>query len=120
MVDANQAWTPQQALAFARQVENQDIFWFEEPVAKDDLDGYCRVATESRIPIATGEREYSLGAFREILVRRAADIMQPDALRIGGSSQCLKVAHLAEAFNRQLAPHFYKEIDVHLLASIKN
>lgn len=42
MVDANQAWTPQQALAFARQVEEQDIFWLEKPVAKDDLDGYCR------------------------------------------------------------------------------
>jgi L-alanine-DL-glutamate epimerase-like enolase superfamily enzyme len=120
MVDANQAWTPQQALAFARQVEDQDVFWFEEPVSKDDLDGCCRVAAETTIPIATGEREYSLGAFREILIRRAADIVQPDALRIGGLSQCVKVAHMAEAFNRQLAPHFYKEIDVHVLASISN
>lgn len=120
MVDANQAWTPQQALAFGRQVEDQNIFWFEEPVPRDDLGGYCRVAAESRIPVATGEREYSLDAFREILIRRAADIVQPDALRIGGLSQCLKVAHLAEAFHRQVAPHFYKEIDVHLLASINN
>jgi L-alanine-DL-glutamate epimerase-like enolase superfamily enzyme len=101
-------------------VEDQDIFWFEEPVGKDDLDGYCRLAASSRIPIATGEREYSLGAFREILIRCAADIMQPDALRMGGLSQCIKVAHLAQAFNRQLAPHFYKEVDVHLLASINN
>lgn len=120
MVDANQAWTPQQALAFARQVEEQDIFWLEEPVAKDDLDGYCRVGAECRIPIATGEREFCLSAFREILTRRAAAILQPDALRMGGLGQCLRVAHLAEAFNRQVAPHFYKEIDVHLLASINN
>jgi len=120
MVDANQAFTPPQAIAFARLVEDQDIFWFEEPVGKDDLDGYCQVASSTAIPIATGEREYSLGVFREFLVREGASILQPDALRIGGLSQCLKVAHLAESFNRLLAPHFYKEIDVHVLAAIRN
>jgi L-alanine-DL-glutamate epimerase-like enolase superfamily enzyme len=120
MVDANQAWTPPQAVAFARQVEDQDIFWFEEPVAKDDLDGYCQVAGSIDIPVATGEREYSVGAFREFLVKQGAAIVQPDALRIGGLSQCLKVAHLAEAFNRPVAPHFYKEMDVHVLAAVRN
>jgi L-alanine-DL-glutamate epimerase-like enolase superfamily enzyme len=120
MVDANQAWTAQQAITFARLVEGQDIYWFEEPVAKDDLDGYCQVATKSNIPIATGEREYSLDAFREFLRRGAAAILQPDVLRIGGLSQALKVAHLAQAFHRLVAPHFYKEIDVHLLAAIPN
>jgi L-alanine-DL-glutamate epimerase-like enolase superfamily enzyme len=120
MVDANQAWTAQQAIAFARLVEDQDVYWFEEPVAKDDLDGYCQVAMMSSIPIATGEREYSLDAFREFLVRGAAAIVQPDVLRIGGLSQALKVAHLAQAFQRKVAPHFYKEIDVHVLAAIPN
>ncbi len=120
MVDANQAWSPPQAIAFARLVEDQDIFWFEEPVAKDDLDGYCQVAANTNIPIATGEREYSLGVFRDFLVRKGAAIIQPDALRIGGLSQCMKLAHLAESFNRQVAPHFYKELDVHVLAAICN
>ena len=120
MVDANQAWTAQQAIAFARQVEDMDISWFEEPVAKDNLDGYCQVAMKSNIPIATGEREYSLDAFREFLVRGAVAIIQPDVLRIGGLSQALKVAHLAQAFHRSIAPHLYKQIDVHLLAAIPN
>jgi L-alanine-DL-glutamate epimerase-like enolase superfamily enzyme len=120
MVDANQAWTPQQAVAFARQVEELDILWFEEPVAKDDLEGYCWVAANANIPIATGEREYSLDAFREFLRRRGASILQADTLRIGGLSQSLKVAHLAEAYHRSVAPHFYKEIDVHVLAAINN
>jgi L-alanine-DL-glutamate epimerase-like enolase superfamily enzyme len=120
MVDANQAWTAQQAISFARQVEDQDIYWFEEPVAKDDFEGYCQVAVKSNIPIATGEREYSLDAFREFLTRGAAAILQPDILRIGGLTQALKVAHLAQAFHRRVAPHFYKEIDVHLLAAIPN
>ncbi|HLV86266.1 MAG TPA: mandelate racemase/muconate lactonizing enzyme family protein [Candidatus Sulfotelmatobacter sp.] len=120
MVDANQAWSAQQAISFARQVEDQDIFWFEEPVSKNDLDGYCQVAAKTNIPIATGEREFSLGTFREFLSRGAAAIVQPDALRIGGLSQALKVAHLADAFHRPVAPHFYKEIDVHLLAAVNN
>jgi L-alanine-DL-glutamate epimerase-like enolase superfamily enzyme len=120
MIDANQAFTPHQAMAFARQVEDEDIFWFEEPVAKDDLDGYCQVAASTSIPVATGEREYSLGAFRDFLVHQGASILQPDALRIGGLSQCMKVAHLAESFNRPLAPHFYKELDIHVLAAIRN
>ncbi len=120
MVDANQAFTPHQAVSFARQVEDQNIFWFEEPVSKDDLDGYCQVAFSTFIPVATGEREYSLGALRDFLVRKGASILQPDALRIGGLSQCMKVAHLAECFNRPLAPHFYKELDIHVLAAIRN
>lgn len=120
MVDANQAWSPHAAISFARQVQDQNIAWLEEPVGKEDLDGYVRVASSVDIPVATGEREYSLGAFRDMLVRQGAAILQPDALRIGGLSQMLKVAHLAESFGRSVAPHFYKEIDVHLLAAINN
>ena len=120
MVDANQAWSPHQAIAFARQVQDQDIFWFEEPVQKDDLDGYCKVASSIDIPVATGEREFTLSAFRDFLVRKGAEILQPDALRIGGLTPYMKVVHMAEAFHRSVAPHFYKEIDIHVLAAIRN
>lgn len=120
MVDANQAWTVQQALSFARQIADQDIFWLEEPVSKNDLDGYCRIASNTHIPVATGEREYSVGTFREFLVRQGATVIQPDALRIGGLGQCMKVAHMADAFERPVAPHFYKEIDIHMMAAVQN
>jgi L-alanine-DL-glutamate epimerase-like enolase superfamily enzyme len=120
MVDANQAWQPHQAVGFARQVQDQNIFWLEEPVAREDVDGYARVASSIDIPVATGQREYSLTAFRELLARGATAIVQPDVLRISGIGRCLKVAHLAEAFNRAVAPHFYKEIDVHVLAAVRN
>jgi L-alanine-DL-glutamate epimerase-like enolase superfamily enzyme len=120
MIDANQAWSPTQAIDFARKIADQDIFWFEEPVSRADFDGYCRVASSIDIPIATGEREYAVGAFRDLLVHRGASILQPDVLRIGGLGQCLKVAHLADAFERPIAPHFYKEIDIHVLAAVRN
>lgn len=119
MADANQAWTPQQAVSFASQAEDLDLLWLEEPLRKDDLDGYSYVAAKTNIPIAAGEREYSLDAFRGLLAS-GVSILQPDALRIGGLSQSIKVAHLAEVYHRTLAPHFYKEIDVHLLSAINN
>jgi L-alanine-DL-glutamate epimerase-like enolase superfamily enzyme len=120
MIDANQGWSPPQAIAVSKQLQDFNIFWLEEPVAKDDLDGYARVAAKSDIPIATGEREFSIPMLRELMERKAVAIVQPDVLRIGGITQAVKVAHLAEAFNLQVATHFYKEIDIHLLASLRN
>ena len=120
MVDANQAWAPHEAIEFSQKIRDFGIFWLEEPISKDDLDGYARVASRSDLPIASGEREYSMHAFRELLQRGAISIVQPDVLRFGGISRCVKLAHLAEAYNAQVAPHFYKEIDFHLVASARN
>jgi L-alanine-DL-glutamate epimerase-like enolase superfamily enzyme len=120
MVDANQSWDPRSAIDVCRLIRDFDIFWVEEPVSKDDIDGYAQVASSIDIPVAAGEREFSMRAFRELLQRRAISIVQPDALRFGGISGCQKLAHLAEAYHAQVAPHFYKEIDVHLVASARN
>jgi len=120
MVDANQAWTSCQAIEFSRKVRECDILWFEEPIQKDDHDGYRTLSTAMDIPVAAGEREYSLQAFRDLLERRALPIVQPDVLRVGGISRCLKLAHLAEVFNARVASHFYKEIDIHWMAAVSN
>jgi len=81
---------------------------------------HAKLATMIDVPIATGEREYSLTNFREILQRQAAAVIQPDALRIGGITQWMKLARLSEAFGVKVASHFYKEIDVHCLAACPN
>jgi L-alanine-DL-glutamate epimerase-like enolase superfamily enzyme len=72
------------------------------------------------VPVAAGEREYSLDAFRDLLGQQALPIVQPDVLRLGGISRCVKLAHLAEAFHARVASHFYKEIDIHWLAAAGN
>ena len=72
------------------------------------------------MPIAVGESLYSLAQFREYLERGAAGIVQVDAARIGGITPWLKVAHLAEACNVQVAPHFLMELHVSLTAAISN
>jgi L-alanine-DL-glutamate epimerase-like enolase superfamily enzyme len=120
MVDANQSWSLYQAVEFSRAISDYGITWLEEPIPKDDLDGYARLAASVDIPIAAGEREYAIRGFRELLERDAISIAQPDALRCGGITACIKVAHLAEAHYAQLSPHFYKEIDIHVAASARN
>ncbi|WP_454171257.1 mandelate racemase/muconate lactonizing enzyme family protein [Microbacterium maritypicum] len=120
MVDANQSLTSAEAIRRAHAFEPFDLSWFEEPLPADDVTGHVRLAQSTSIPIAVGESMYSLGHFREYLERGAAGIVQVDVARIGGITPWLKVAHLAEAFNVQVSPHFLMELHVSLAAAIPN
>ena len=120
MVDANQSMTSAEAIRRARAFEAADLFWLEEPLPADDVAGHVRLAQATSIPIAVGESMYSIAQFREYLERGAASIVQVDVARIGGITPWLKVAHLAEAFNVSVCPHFLMELHVSLVAAIPN
>lgn len=120
MIDANQAFTCAEAKRRARLFEDVDVYWFEEPLPADDVGGHARLAASTSIPIAVGESLYSLSQFREYFAAGAAGIAQPDVARIGGITPWLKVAHLAEAFNIDVAPHYLMELHVSLVAAIPN
>jgi L-alanine-DL-glutamate epimerase-like enolase superfamily enzyme len=120
MVDANQSMTGADAIRRARAFEPLDLAWFEEPLPADDVSGHIRLAQSTSIPIAVGESMYSVPQFREYLERGAASIIQVDVARVGGITPWLKVAHLAEAFNVALCPHFLMELHVSLTAAIPN
>ena len=120
MIDANQSMTYAEAKRRARLFEQLDLFWLEEPLPAEDLGGHVRLAASTTIPIAVGESIYSASHFREYLATGAAGILQPDAARLGGISPWLKVAHLAEAFNVKVAPHFLMELHVSLAAAVPN
>jgi L-alanine-DL-glutamate epimerase-like enolase superfamily enzyme len=117
MIDANQAYTAKQAEAFYRQVAEYGITWFEEPISHNDHQGYTYLSHVLPVPLAMGEREYGLVPFRELLRNGAIQVMQPDALRLGGITAMLQAARLAEIYEIPLAPHFYKEIDIHVVCS---
>lgn len=114
MVDANQAFTVDAAIRRARLYEPFDLAWYEEPLPADDLGGHIRLAQQTTLPIAVGESLYSLGQFREYLQHGACSVVQVDVARIGGITPWLKTAHLAEAFNVPVCPHFLMEIHVAL------
>ena len=120
MVDANQAFTVDEAIRRARHYETLDIAWFEEPMPADDLGGHVRLAANTSLPIAVGESLYSASHFREYLQREACSIVQADVARIGGITPWLKTAHLAETFNVPICPHFLMELHVGLCCAVPN
>ncbi|MDH7500730.1 MAG: mandelate racemase/muconate lactonizing enzyme family protein, partial [candidate division NC10 bacterium] len=125
MVDANCAYTPKQAMAMAQRMEELDIAWFEEPCSADDLEGNAQLAAFTSIPIAGYESEFSRFGFRDLIVKRAVDIVQPDAIWSGGISECRKIAAIASAFTLPVVPHSFSSAvavvaNMHLIASIPN
>ncbi|MFI6833277.1 mandelate racemase/muconate lactonizing enzyme family protein [Kribbella sp. NPDC050241] len=120
MVDANQSMTYAEAKRRAAAFEAVDLAWFEEPLPADDVTGHVRLAASTSIPIAVGESLYSISQFREYVAAGGAGIVQADVARIGGITPWLKVAHLAEAFNLEICPHFLMELHVSLTAAVPN
>ena len=118
MVDANQCFTLSEALRRAPHYAALGIAWFEEPLPADDISGHARLAAASAVPIAVGESLYSTGQFADYVQQGAASILQVDVARIGGITPWLKVAHLAEAFNLAVCPHFLMELHVSLCAAV--
>lgn len=120
MTDGNQGFSLSEAIRRARILEDYDIAWFEEPLPADDVLQHSRLANSTSVPIAVGESIYSLSQFKDYLVAGACSIIQVDVARIGGISPWLKVAHLAEAFNVTVCPHFLMELHLPLVCAIPN
>ena len=105
MVDANHAYSRSEALSFARQIEELNIRFFEEPVSPEDYEGYRELRQRTSIPIAGGECEYLLAGFRHLLGNQCVDIAQPDICSAGGLSETKRIAALATAFQTNVIPH---------------
>jgi L-alanine-DL-glutamate epimerase-like enolase superfamily enzyme len=120
MVDANCAYRFYEAIQIAKRIEEQDIYWFEEPVAPDDYEGFRKLAQATTIPIATGENEYTKYGFRDLIEHNAAPILNADAKEMGGITEWMKVAALAQAHNLDMAPHGPQEVHVHLVCAVAN
>jgi len=105
MVDANHAYSLSEALSFARQIEELDISFFEEPVSPEDYEGYRELRQRISIPVAGGECEYLLAGFRHLLSMRCVDIAQPDICGAGGLTETKRIAALAYAFQTNVIPH---------------
>jgi D-galactarolactone cycloisomerase len=107
MIDANHAYDATRAIGLGRRVADLSIGWFEEPVPPEDLAGYAEVRARQPIPVAGGECEFTRFGFRELLVRRAVDLVQPDTCAAGGLSECVKIAAMANAHGVRYVPHVW-------------
>ena len=99
--------TPAGAIRLARRLEASDPLWFEEPTPPDNIAGTARVAANTSIPVATGERLCTKYEFADLLRQDAAAILQPNLGRVGGLLEAKKIASMAEAFHAQIAPHLF-------------
>jgi L-alanine-DL-glutamate epimerase-like enolase superfamily enzyme len=114
-VDANGAYTAQQALALAQVFTRQDVAWFEEPVSSDDLDGlvFIRRHAPAGMDIAAGEYGYDIDYFRRMLGMGAVEVLQADITRCGGVTGFLQVAALCEAHHVDLSAHCAPSLHLH-------
>jgi L-alanine-DL-glutamate epimerase-like enolase superfamily enzyme len=120
MADANQGFTVDHAIRLGRRLEPFNLAWFEEPVPAYDLEGSARVAAALDTPIASGETEYARYGFRDMLRAGAADVLMPDLGRVGGVSEFVKVAHMADAVDVPVYSHIYTEQSLTLVAALGN
>ena len=126
MIDANGAWDVPTAVKMGRATEPFDIYWYEEPVCPDDVRGSAEVAKKVASPVAGYETcTYGRIGFRDYIQAEAIHFVQPDVAWAGGLTECVKIAHMAQAWNLPLAPHIHGSAvavaaAVHLLAGIPN
>ncbi|HWL80392.1 MAG TPA: mandelate racemase/muconate lactonizing enzyme family protein [Roseomonas sp.] len=104
-VDANHCFTVPQAIRLGRAMEELDLLWFEEPISPEDHDGYVEVTRALDMAVAGGENDFTRWGFRDVIARKAMDIVQPDVCAAGGISECRKIAAMASAHGVECVPH---------------
>ena len=120
MVDINQRWSVAEAISIGHRVEALGLGWLEDPTTCDDYQGLAKIADALTTPICAGEYLWGIEPQRQAMSRHAIDITMIDLLRVGGVTQWMKVAGMAEAFNKPVASHLLPEIHVHLVAAVPN
>ncbi|MHB1007446.1 MAG: mandelate racemase/muconate lactonizing enzyme family protein [Chloroflexota bacterium] len=125
MVDANTVWDPPTAIRMGREMEKLGIYFLEEPVPTEDLDGSAKVVAALDTMVAGYETECTRFGFRDLISHKAVDIVQPDVIRAGGLTECRRIAALASAYHMRCTPHAFASAlslvaNLHLLGSIPN
>lgn len=104
MVDANCAYSVPTAIKVGKKLEKYDVYWFEEPIPPENVEGYIEVSRALDIPIAAGESAFTRYDFRDIVTKHAVDIIQPSIARGGGVSEIRKIIDIASMYDIPVAP----------------
>lgn len=116
MVDFNQALTTTEAIRRGRVLDQEGIYWFEEPIRHDDYTGNAAIARAIATPVQIGENFSGVQAMAAAIDARACGYVMPDLERIGGVTGWLRAAGLAAAHGLQMSSHLFPEVSAHLLA----
>jgi len=117
LADVNQGWDVATAIRTGQALEEIGLFWLEEPVDYEDLEGSARVAAALTTPIASGESEYGWLGMKRYLDARAADVLMPDLQRMGGITGYRRAVELCEAYQWPVSSHLFVESSGPVLAT---
>jgi len=118
MIDPYMGWADvDYAVEMINRLEKYHLTWVEEPLLPDDFEGYKYLRSKVKTPIAAGEHEYTRYGFKDLILQKVVDIIQPDVRRMGGITEAKKVAGMAEAFGIPCAPHVAYPETLHLIMS---
>lgn len=121
MLDANNAWRDlPTALLYCKRFEKYDPYWIEEPFSPDDIENHAKLSERTDISVATGEIEVGRWRFRELLEKKGAEIIQPDAAVCGGITEWRRIAQTAASYGVTVSPHWFDDLHAHLVASAPN
>ncbi len=115
MSDFNQGLTFGEALQRMHGLDDQGLYWFEEPIVYDDYEGCAQITREMKTPVQIGENIYGPREFLKAVTARAADLYMPDLMRIGGVTGWIRSAAIAGAAGLPLSSHLYAPISAQLL-----
>jgi L-rhamnonate dehydratase len=107
MIDGGQAYTVHSALALLERVSDAELYWFEEPLAPDDIEGYRQLTDRSRTPIAAGEADSGIAAFAALAGEARVDVLQPDIARCGGFTVARQIRDLVKSHGPSVVPHCF-------------
>ncbi|MBT8354477.1 MAG: mandelate racemase/muconate lactonizing enzyme family protein [Desulfofustis sp.] len=123
MVDANHAYTARETIPLGRELEQLGVYWFEEPVASEDHQGYRDLCEALDMNIAGGEGEFTRWGFRDFIQKRCIDVLQPEVCGLGGITEYQKVLALAHAHFIPVVNHVWGSavavaVNMHLLTAL--
>jgi mandelate racemase len=116
MTDYNQALSVAEALRRGRALDDEGVYWIEEPIRHDDYRGAARLTRELATPVQIGENFSLSYGMQESLAAHASDYVMPDLERIGGVTGWMRAAALASAHGVEMSSHLFPETSAHLLA----
>lgn len=117
MTDYNQALSVAEALRRGRALDQEGVYWIEEPIRHDDYRGAARLTQALATPVQIGENFSLSHAMQESLAVGASDYVMPDLERIGGVTGWMRAAALAQAHGIEMSSHLFPEASAHLLAA---
>jgi len=125
IVDGSHRYSLERAEWMGRELAARNVFWFEEPFPPEEIDAYVELRPRIDVPLAAGENDFGVQGFRELIRAGALDVVQPDACRAGGLTECVRIGRLAADAGLKVGTHTWSDAvalvaNAHFVASLPN